>query len=1016
VILTLNMIDRSQSFEREKLRIRSSMLDLRKTPVKTYGRRRASVGPSSRWNRAELEDFRSVVASESPTNKNGQLAEDLSSPEPMTIQGGLDGSLEGPPNRGRRVRRSNDQSSNDEDERIKPKSAHNSLKNARTKRPTNADSDSHDFSKQSSRHTRAVQDRKGCINTQGDVSKRTRSRSRAPLMIALEKIANETLAANDRERSLDDFPKHSRARRRIAESKSVASPRRVPAVHEREGRVNTRGDASMRTRSLTRALLMNAVGTLPASEGESAISSRRGKRNRADQGRKERNEDRRRLNSGFAPDEGSIGVRDHPGVWAEDPPRKKADEGSKKGDEARRRLNNGFAPDEGASGASYPGIWDEDPRRKKADEDRSYGSSIQDFPTNNKRKPSTEPFQVSPASSPPEVKEDHPAKRGTDAVGFDRRGQEHEREDEPEVVKPTSKKIKQSVKGKVSAKHIKIPSAVGAKKTLSRLETDAWRLLDSTISNVKVKKAHNVVEHLKAMAVKRVVHSLESKEVEDEQTKEPVESFPEIEPMAATRVGSLPVKKTYGTSRSYVSEPVGDMMMDLVVEGNNDSSTSEDEHMIADLNNINELRAKGANAKFIDGVQYIIDGLWENKTARIASLLELANNMKDAEFIRSFKSTNFPIVLIRELKDDQDEFVNFLFCVILRLLLEESSGVAASVFRSSSIMNLLVSMISDTEDIVVKSRQKGSGMSKMVQQELEKLVHQLKIPGNAASRSFIALTALTSLQRLDSHISAMLYRSLVGHVRDILGVAQELFQSVKTDNVLLCLVLNQLEFLVEGGASVRVMEQIDGVHPIVEAINMVKRYVQGGNVGLLEVPTAMTLRLLISLTTNCSVVDPAMSNVYDSALALALVEFLQRRSEHNVVAKKPPKKRKERTTEQRASQNQQIYLYSAGFLVNLCESPAVRNSLVGASAFDELKTTVFSTAFDSDDQTVLHLQGCQYLALGIVAAHDKDSFQEEEIEHIKHGLTMFKDNLPSEWGSGLHQQILVVLRLLEENE
>ncbi|KAK9330654.1 wings apart-like protein regulation of heterochromatin-domain-containing protein [Lipomyces starkeyi] len=222
------------------------------------------------------------------------------------------------------------------------------------------------------------------------------------------------------------------------------------------------------------------------------------------------------------------------------------------------------------------------------------------------------------------------------------------------------------------------------------------------------------------------------------------------------------------------------------------NSSSEDEDVPGDgelraIKSIHELRASGVNAKFIDEMEYLLDGLQRDSRQSAARLtyLELALKLTDKSFVIKFKAGGFLDRIFRTIKEmtksASDDVTSFAMEYIACCFLNDE-GVAQSLVDEYGVVPFLIGMVSDGREIMTVAK----GLSKVAQSLVKDLRDKIVslIPNNGdmrpetVSRRLIALTGLLELsskysprhETIHTELSSnSLWLVTLGGVRDILS-------------------------------------------------------------------------------------------------------------------------------------------------------------------------------------------------------------------------------------------------------
>ncbi|KAK9242551.1 wings apart-like protein regulation of heterochromatin-domain-containing protein [Lipomyces tetrasporus] len=213
------------------------------------------------------------------------------------------------------------------------------------------------------------------------------------------------------------------------------------------------------------------------------------------------------------------------------------------------------------------------------------------------------------------------------------------------------------------------------------------------------------------------------------------------------------------------------------------------------IKSIHELRASGVNAKFIDEMEYLLDGLKPDARPSNTRLtfLELALKLTDKSFVIKFKAGGFLDRIFRSIKEmtknGSDDITSFAMEYIVCCFLTDE-GVAQSLVNEYDVVPFLVGLVGDGREITTVARPKSAGLSKVAQSLVkdlrDKIVSLIPKDGDirpgTVSRRLIALTGLLELTskyspRHETVYAALtsnsLWKTVLGGVRDILGPSDQ---------------------------------------------------------------------------------------------------------------------------------------------------------------------------------------------------------------------------------------------------
>lgn len=154
------------------------------------------------------------------------------------------------------------------------------------------------------------------------------------------------------------------------------------------------------------------------------------------------------------------------------------------------------------------------------------------------------------------------------------------------------------------------------------------------------------------------------------------------------------------------------------------------------IRSVHELRQAGANNRFLDEIEDLLDRIGIPATTlpssmRRSGLLDLASKLKDKDFERKFRANGVEQRLFVHLNQEMDVIAGFVMISILINLLADTSmpHVAAQLHRQG-IAGLLIRLIENQTDIISLSKERETNMSKISRAsitELQDLVLKLTV-------------------------------------------------------------------------------------------------------------------------------------------------------------------------------------------------------------------------------------------------------------------------------------------------
>ncbi|ATZ48399.1 hypothetical protein BCIN_03g06230 [Botrytis cinerea B05.10] len=149
----------------------------------------------------------------------------------------------------------------------------------------------------------------------------------------------------------------------------------------------------------------------------------------------------------------------------------------------------------------------------------------------------------------------------------------------------------------------------------------------------------------------------------------------------------------------------------------------EDEAASTAIRTIHELRQAGANSRFADEVEDLLDRIGRPSTKlssmRRSGLLDLGLKMKDKAFVRQFRAHGAEQRLFIEIGQEADVVSGFLMTsLITPILAEGSAPLVVSQLQRQGIAKLLGRLISVEKSFVTVINERKTNMSKMAQKSM----------------------------------------------------------------------------------------------------------------------------------------------------------------------------------------------------------------------------------------------------------------------------------------------------------
>jgi hypothetical protein len=147
----------------------------------------------------------------------------------------------------------------------------------------------------------------------------------------------------------------------------------------------------------------------------------------------------------------------------------------------------------------------------------------------------------------------------------------------------------------------------------------------------------------------------------------------------------------------------------------------ENEDSAVGIRSVHELRQAGANNRFLDEIEDLLDRIGSPTTPpssmRRSGLLDLASKIKDKNFTRQFRSNGVEQRLFVHMGRETDLVTGFVMVSILMALLADVNILPHVVtqLRTQGIARLLIRLLECQTSITVLSKDRKSNMSKVAQ-------------------------------------------------------------------------------------------------------------------------------------------------------------------------------------------------------------------------------------------------------------------------------------------------------------
>ena len=138
------------------------------------------------------------------------------------------------------------------------------------------------------------------------------------------------------------------------------------------------------------------------------------------------------------------------------------------------------------------------------------------------------------------------------------------------------------------------------------------------------------------------------------------------------------------------------------------------------IRNVHELRQAGANSRFMDEMEDILDQIGEPSTQpssmRRSSLLDLASKFKDKNFARQFRANGVEQRLFVHLGQETDVIAGYIMVsILMAVLVDTSMPHIVTQLRRQGITKLLIRLLDFQTTVIALSKERKSNMSKMAQ-------------------------------------------------------------------------------------------------------------------------------------------------------------------------------------------------------------------------------------------------------------------------------------------------------------
>lgn len=241
--------------------------------------------------------------------------------------------------------------------------------------------------------------------------------------------------------------------------------------------------------------------------------------------------------------------------------------------------------------------------------------------------------------------------------------------------------------------------------------------------------------------------------------------FPSSPPQSynANISGSSGVQKTYGKGRTIIrQDDLDSLLSDTFMPSSLFQSDDVEKNLIIKKNEVkssHELREVGGNARFIDEINYILDGLRENHqlSVRRNSGMELSRKLLNGEFLLKVRAHNYIPKIYVMLNKNKDSFIRCCFTFIICLLIEDKHS-SELLIREHGFMELIVNTLNNPLDPFDDSNESLKRSERLLIKEMKEIIIRSAIfeAKSQISLKSIALRTLSSLTSLKTRYEGMI--------------------------------------------------------------------------------------------------------------------------------------------------------------------------------------------------------------------------------------------------------------------
>ncbi|KAG5357036.1 hypothetical protein CKK34_6422 [Yarrowia sp. E02] len=209
-------------------------------------------------------------------------------------------------------------------------------------------------------------------------------------------------------------------------------------------------------------------------------------------------------------------------------------------------------------------------------------------------------------------------------------------------------------------------------------------------------------------------------------------------------------RRTYGANRSYLAD--SPTKTESIYDSIMSESSGESEHEELHIKSVHELRETGGNARFMDEMEYLAEGLEDEGSSRRTTLLEICKKARDPDFIRKLKTTDYADKILHVLPQvaETDPVASFLVLFIAQKIFgDNGANVLDTVINDPKFLDSVFLCLDNTDSIL---RDKKS--SKVFQKVLKDFVDGTTSAPEDEPAPSPALAAIATLSTLQTYPGA----------------------------------------------------------------------------------------------------------------------------------------------------------------------------------------------------------------------------------------------------------------------